>query len=57
MGATSKDLMGKSYLATIPLGCLGKVQDVVDAVLFLSSDRARYITGETINVNGGSHMV
>lgn len=56
MGETSRQLMGDSYLATIPLGCLGKVQDVVDAVLFLASDRARYITGETLNVNGGSHM-
>jgi 3-oxoacyl-[acyl-carrier protein] reductase len=49
--------MGRvSYLATIPLGCLGTVDDVVEAVLFLASPRARYITGETLNVNGGSHM-
>ncbi|MBI4591076.1 MAG: SDR family oxidoreductase [Candidatus Rokubacteria bacterium] len=56
MGRMSKALMGDSYLATIPLGCLGTVQDVVAAVLFLASDQARYITGETLNVNGGSHM-
>jgi 3-oxoacyl-[acyl-carrier protein] reductase len=56
MGQVSKTLMGEAYLATIPLGCLGTVQDVVDAVLFLASDRARYVTGETLNVNGGSHM-
>jgi 3-oxoacyl-[acyl-carrier protein] reductase len=48
--------MGETYLATIPLGCLGTVDDVVEAVLFLASPRARYITGETLNVNGGSHM-
>ena len=56
MGQTSKELMGKSYLATIPLGRLGKVDDVVSGVLFLASDGARYITGETLNINGGSHM-
>jgi NAD(P)-dependent dehydrogenase (short-subunit alcohol dehydrogenase family) len=57
MGEAAKSLVGPGYLATIPLGCLGKVQDVVESVLFLASARARYITGETINVNGGSHMV
>jgi 3-oxoacyl-[acyl-carrier protein] reductase len=56
MGEVSKTLVGDAYLSTIPLGCLGRVQDIVDAVLFLASDRARYITGETLNVNGGSHM-
>jgi len=45
-----------AYLATIPLGRLGAVQDVVEAVLFLASARAGYITGETLHVNGGSHM-
>ena len=56
MGRVSKALMGGAYLATIPLGHLGTVQDVIEAVLFLASARARYITGETLNVNGGSHM-
>ena len=56
MGQSSKALMGSSYLSTIPLGYLGEVRDIVQAVLFLASDRARYITGETLNVNGGSHM-
>lgn len=56
MGRASRTLMGDAYLATIPLGCLGTVRDVVEAVLFLASERARYITGETLNVNGGSHM-
>jgi NAD(P)-dependent dehydrogenase (short-subunit alcohol dehydrogenase family) len=56
MGQVSRTLMGDAYLATIPLGRLGTVQDVVEAVLFLASARAGYITGETLNVNGGSHM-
>ena len=56
MGQASKMLTGDSYLAMTPLGSLGTVQDVAAVVLFLTSDRARYITGETVNVNGGSHM-
>lgn len=40
----------------IPLGTLGQASDVADAVAFLASDRAAYITGETLNVNGGLYM-
>ncbi len=40
----------------IPLGRIGQPEDVADAVLFLASDLARYITGETINVNGGLYI-
>lgn len=38
---------------TIPMGELGTVFDVAYAALFLASDEARYITGETIVVDGG----
>ena len=40
----------------VPLGRLGKVEDVAAAVLFLCSPQAGYITGTTIHVNGGLHM-
>ena len=40
----------------IPLGALGSPQDVAAAVAFLASPAAAYITGETINVNGGMYM-
>ncbi|MDR0361182.1 MAG: 3-oxoacyl-[acyl-carrier-protein] reductase [Planctomycetota bacterium] len=40
----------------IPLGELGTPDDVADAVAFLASDRARYITGQTINIDGGMVM-
>lgn len=43
-------------LAQIPLNRLGHAQDVADAVAFLVSDRAAYITGSTLHVNGGMHM-
>ena len=40
----------------IPLGRLGLPADIVAAVAFLASPEAAYITGETLNVNGGMHM-
>ena len=40
----------------IPLGRLGEPEDIGEAVAFLASDLARYITGETIHVNGGLIM-
>ena len=43
----------KAYAASIPLGRLGSAQDVADAVAFLASDKAAYITGQVIAVNGG----
>jgi len=43
-------------LSTIPLGRLGKPSDVAGAVRFLASEAANYITGETLDVNGGILM-
>lgn len=40
----------------IPLGRLGNANDVANVVIFLASDAAGYITGETINVSGGIYM-
>ncbi|MDU2064946.1 MAG: SDR family NAD(P)-dependent oxidoreductase [Sporomusaceae bacterium] len=43
-------------LARIPLGKLGTPQNVADTVLFLASSMSDFITGETININGGTFM-
>ena len=45
-----------ALLTQIPLGRLGDVDDVAQAVLFLASSGASYITGCTLHVNGGMHM-
>ena len=42
--------------ASIPLGFPGQPEDVANCALFLASDDARHITGETIDVNGGLYM-
>ena len=41
----------------IPMGHLGSADDVAHAVVFLASEEAGYITGQTIHVNGGMVMV
>jgi len=47
----------KLYLTSrIPMGKLGTGEDVSNCVVFLSSESASYITGETIHVNGGMYM-
>lgn len=43
----------EAYAKAIPLGRLGSAQDVADAVAFLVSDKAAYITGQVLAVNGG----
>jgi len=45
-----------SLIGQIPLERLGAVDDIASAVEFLASEKAAYITGETINVNGGMYM-
>jgi 3-oxoacyl-[acyl-carrier protein] reductase len=46
----------QALLQQIPLERLGQVDDIAEAVVFLASPRAAYITGETLHVNGGLYM-
>jgi 3-oxoacyl-[acyl-carrier protein] reductase len=47
----------QQLIQQIALGRLGEAQDIANAVAFLASPQAGYITGETLHVNGGMHMV
>lgn len=46
----------KKIIATIPIGRLGKAEEIADMVAFLASDRAAFITGATMTVNGAQYI-
>jgi 3-oxoacyl-[acyl-carrier protein] reductase len=52
---SAPELMQK-FTASIPLGRAGTAEEVADVIVFLASPAARYITGETVEVNGGMWM-
>jgi 3-oxoacyl-[acyl-carrier protein] reductase len=47
----------KAIIATVPAGRLGTADDVASCAVFLASDEASYITGQTLHVNGGMAMI
>ncbi len=53
MTAALPDKVKEAVLAQIPLGRMGRPEDIAEAVAFLASDRAAYITGQVIQVDGG----
>ena len=55
-GAGNPDKLGEAYRRAVPIGRLGKPDDIAGAVLFLASDDADFITGQTISVSGGLTM-
>lgn len=56
MTADLPETVKEKALTDIPLGKMGEPEDVANAVLFLASDQASYITGQVVNVDGGMVM-
>jgi 3-oxoacyl-[acyl-carrier protein] reductase len=56
MTAHLSDELRQKMVETIPLARLGSPEEVANAVVFLASDSAAYITGEVLKVNGGMYM-
>jgi 2-hydroxycyclohexanecarboxyl-CoA dehydrogenase len=55
-GAGNPDKLREAYTRAVPIGRLGRPEDIAGAVLFLASDDAEFITGQTISVSGGLTM-
>jgi 2-hydroxycyclohexanecarboxyl-CoA dehydrogenase len=55
-GAGDPEKLREAFRRAVPLGRLGKPEDIAGAVLFLASDDADFITGQTISVSGGLTM-
>jgi acetoacetyl-CoA reductase len=53
--AVPEDVLAK-IIRTIPVGRLGRPEDIANSVAFLVSDESGFITGSTLSINGGQHM-
>ena len=51
------DKQREAILATVPAGRLGTPDDIAAAAVYLASDEAAYVTGQTMHVNGGMAMI
>ncbi|WP_186389280.1 MULTISPECIES: 3-oxoacyl-[acyl-carrier-protein] reductase [unclassified Stappia] len=51
------DKQKESILATVPAGRLGRAEEIAAATLYLASEEAAYVTGETLHINGGMAMI
>jgi acetoacetyl-CoA reductase len=53
--AVAPDVLQK-IIAKIPVGRLGKVEEIAGAVCYLASDEAAFVTGSTLTINGGQYI-
>ncbi len=56
LDAVSPEILEKNILPQIPVGRLGKPEEIARAVLFFAADEAGFITGSTLSINGGQYM-
>lgn len=54
--AIPKEVLDSKILPQIPMGRLGKPEEIAGLVAYLSSDEAAFVTGANISINGGQHM-
>ena len=54
--AIPKDMLDSKILPQIPLGRLGKPEEVAGLIIYLASEEAAFVTGANIAINGGQHM-
>jgi acetoacetyl-CoA reductase len=54
--AIPKDILDSKILPQIPVGRLGKPQEVAGLIIYLCSEEAAFVTGANISINGGQHM-
>ncbi|MBP0573972.1 SDR family oxidoreductase, partial [Mycobacterium tuberculosis] len=51
------DKQKEGILGTVPAGRLGTAEEIAAAVVYLASNEAAYVTGQTLHVNGGMAMI
>ena len=56
VAAIPKDVLDSKILPHIPVGRLGKPEEVAGLIIYLASDEAAFVTGANIAINGGQHM-
>jgi NAD(P)-dependent dehydrogenase (short-subunit alcohol dehydrogenase family) len=59
LGLTANEFREQDYkkvIATVPLGRMGTTEEISNLALFLVSSQSDYLTGQDININGGSYM-
>ncbi|OAE99947.1 beta-ketoacyl-ACP reductase [Bradyrhizobium centrolobii] len=57
LDAVPQDVLERSILPHIPVGRLGRPEEIARAVVFLAAEEAGFITGSTLSINGGQYMI